>query len=55
MEQGYSPDDSGLDRLIKNVLNNSEMFSSRWKPDTAIGKTLKEILSFIQSNKRKKR
>jgi len=54
MEQGYSPDDSGLDRLIKNVLNNSEMFSSRWKPDTDIGKTLKEILSFIQSNRPKK-
>ena len=30
------------------------MFSSRWKPDTDIGKTLKEILSFIQSNRPKK-
>jgi len=51
-KEGLSKDDSGLDRLIKSVLNNMDIFSQTWKPDTQIGRI---ALAVIKSMNRKKR
>lgn len=50
-KEGLSKDDSGIDRLIKSVLNNLDIFSTTWKPDTQIGRI---ALSIIKSLGRKK-
>ena len=50
-KEGLSKDDSGIDRLIKSVLNNLDIFSTIWKPDTQIGRI---ALAVIKSMGRKK-
>lgn len=50
-KEGLSKDDSGIDRLIKSVLNNLDIFSTTWKPDSQIGRI---ALAVIKSMGRKK-
>ena len=42
--QGFDKNDSGIDRLIKSVLNNIDIFTTNWKPDTEFGKFMLSIL-----------
>nr|QJB21071.1 MAG: DNA pilot protein [Microvirus sp.] len=51
-KEGLSKDDSGLDRLIKSVLNNMDIFSQTWKPDTQIGRIALAVIKAMGKKKK---
>lgn len=52
-KEGLSKDDGGIDRLIKSVLNNLDIFAYEWKPDTEVGRIALAIIKILSKKPKK--